>query len=65
MARAMGYFEGMKPRAVQDTTGPPPIVRVAVYVGNPPVADEEWIGDLIHAPDSDQLYYQLYGRFPE
>lgn len=51
-----------------DTTASPPVLHVTMYVGHPPIlGDEEYIGDLLVSSktDTDRLYYELYGRWPE
>jgi hypothetical protein len=52
-------------QVLTDTSGPPPEVRITTFIGYPPILDDEWVGDVPHRQDSDQVYFQLYGRFPE
>ena len=61
----LGQLQDMMPQKLRDVTPPPPEVRITTFIGYPPILDDEWIGDIGSSPDSDLLYFQLYGRFPE
>jgi hypothetical protein len=65
IAYTLGQLQDMRPMTLTDTTGPPPEVRITTFCGFPPILDDEWVGDVAHREDSDQLYFKLYGRFPE